>query len=170
MRLVKEHNIATRNDLVDAAHRLADFIQTYLDKGEPVPVINIIGSVSGGKSIFWDFVIPKLLGEAPIFLAKYSESTQELGRLYETWTQLDTQQPLKLFLCNVRASDAEAAKLDMKSLEDGEVRNFGDVIILTNAPQGFIPKHIKQLEISLTVMSKDPKSIFPSTLSYTCNL
>ncbi|PJF37609.1 MAG: hypothetical protein CUN55_21200, partial [Phototrophicales bacterium] len=101
--------IANRQDLIEAAERLAAFIQDYLDRGELVPIINIIGSVGGGKSLFWDFVTQRLLGPKAIFLANKSESYQRSGhdseRLYETWVNLENTPHAAptVFLCNVRA-------------------------------------------------------------------
>jgi hypothetical protein len=175
MRLVKESQIANRQDLVEAAERLADFIQDYLDRGKPVPIINIIGSVGGGKSLFWDFVTQKLLGSSAIFLKGKSESYQRNGhdneRLYETWTKLDVgkNEHLSLFLCNVRAVFRNVNQLDVESLESGEYQKFGDVLIFTNAHQGFIPDNVPQLELAITVTSKNPTAIFPSQLAYACN-
>ena len=174
MRLVKESQIANRQDLVEAAKRLADFIQDYLDKGEPIPIINIIGSVSAGKSLFWDFVTQKLLGNDAIFLANKSKSLQcreSSQRIYETWTKLSEgkNKNLTLFFCNARSTLSAHNNAELVQLNTGSLSELGDVIILTNGWQDCIPKETPQLELAITVKSKDPTVIFPSQLAYACN-
>jgi hypothetical protein len=170
MRLIKEIQAANRQDLVNAAERLADFIQDYLDRGKPVPIINIIGSTSAGKSLFWDFVTQKLLGPTAIFIDSKSESHPN-ERVYETWKSLThgKNEDLTLFFCNVRTPPISENHMDLSGLETGAHQTYGDVVILTNGWQGFIPEKVKQLEINLTVMNSNAETMFPSQLSYACN-
>lgn len=179
MHLIKEHQAANRQDLIKAAERLADIIQDYLDKGEPVPIININGSVGAGKSLFWDFVKQKLLGSSATFLegkSKSSCSSDEMpGRIYETWTKQDKgkNEGLTLFLCNVNRALLESFRgktsVDLEDLRVGKSIDYGDVIILTNTEPGFIPEDIKQLEISVTYDNNYRRTMFPINLKHSRN-
>jgi len=175
MSIIKEYHIATRDDVVKVAEKLSDYIVEHLRQGKPVPVINIYGSEAGGKSIFWDVAIQKILAQTAIFVARKSESYQTVygdiheARLYETWVghNDETGKDLKVFVCNIRASDAKAHSLDMQALENGEFQNFGDVIMLTNAPNGFFKGNYPVLNVAVTALNRNnPDATWERHIAY----
>ena len=70
MLIIIEYRIASRAEFVEVAEKLADYILEHIRQGKTVPVINIHGTVSGGKSIFWDIAIQKILGQTASFFCK----------------------------------------------------------------------------------------------------
>ncbi len=140
---------ATRNEFAEIADEVACTILSKLPTLKERPyIIGINGPLNCGKSLFWDVVGAKLLGESAIFVKKNSDSFENDGRMYETWVGNNEEiGPLKLFFWNANAP-TPTRLLSGCTLKDN---NPYDVMIITNTSLNFEATHSIDMKIDIGV-------------------
>ena len=130
----------TRDELVEICKGFNDAVSNLIaspDKNGPV-VIFINGAARAGKSLIWDELVTKLLGETA------QQEFSGNNRSVERWSGVDqqTNAPLNIFACNLKGimnktKLAEFVQSFNEIADDPsrkqELRELGDVIILNNA-------------------------------------
>lgn len=152
--LTETYNIKSRSDIIALCDELTIMIRKRLAANEHKngPIFLIINGDGGiGKSIFWDRIRENLFKHGGIFIEQSSYSKQDVGqRLYETW-QGNTQghdQTFTMFCGNLRNGkfDYANALMNEETLPD-----LGDIVILSNVPEGYFSQHTPLFEIELTL-------------------
>lgn len=151
----------SRDEFVDIALGIAEEVLDALKKDAKYPVIvSITGHDNAGKSLYWDVFASRLLDKGGIYIHKKSESTESRGRFHETWTGENTilGKSLTLCFCNVRPIDKTGYFEPYASLVRGAYENLGDVIVLTNTPENFIPENTRIIELDIHSLDEIPES------------
>ena len=149
----------TREEIVALCDNLAKIIREELSKNpeRKAPIIISLQSAdNAGKSAFWDLIREWLFIKGGIFIKKHSHSSQEGGRVYETWQGQVSEEgrPLRLLNCNVGALMYEhMARLPIdtlyKIMGKGESITRYDIIILSKSSTEFIDPCHHTLEINI---------------------
>ncbi len=167
--LITDFETSSRDDLVEIAKQIAEKICTSIKKGKkdkPL-IISIDGSVNSGKSIFWDVIRADLFQKGGIYIPSLSESYQtrvidnklsvEERRVAETWKgQLDNGEWAKIFMINLNClfwmnnGDLHNLIHDCReNLNSKKLNDLGDILILNNPFERFIPPEDYDLRITI---------------------
>ncbi len=157
--LSKAFTTTTREEFIDIAKDVADKVLTALKKSPTRPyVVSITGDIDAGKSVYWDVFATHLLDKGAIFIPSKSESTEKYGRFHETWVGENStlKKTLTLCFCNTRGAGPTNPKEPYISLVRGDYQKLGDVVVLTNAPPGFIPEEFPRIDVNVFSMDDHP--------------
>ncbi|HPD82650.1 MAG TPA: hypothetical protein PLK85_02425 [Alphaproteobacteria bacterium] len=157
--LAREFSISSRDEVVALCKQIAEIMYRELEqnpkKNRPI-IISLQSRDNAGKSAFWDIIREHLFIKGGIFVKKHSSSSQESGRVYETWvgkTRPDGRD-IRLLNCNVGALMYEHMALFSintfyKILGKGTDIPQYDIIILSKSDPQFIEPTFHTLEISI---------------------